>query len=242
MKTICGFVTGALLLGVGSLACGYDLEEVVQHMNASAASIKDVAASAKVTRYDSVFEETHVSTRRLYFQRPHLARVDTFEERKGRQVLTQQFILGKDFALQVWPETHHGELHKLTSEQIERMSTDRNDPISFFGRNIDEIRKDFRLEQVPVPKGAPANSTALVITPANKEVKFDYAKVEMVIDTGTWLPRSIKSYVGGDKEDWTLYEFTDIKLNPGLKEDTFSDKIPGIKIEVVEDKQEKSNN
>ena len=239
MRTALALLSLLLLLALAPPARAYDLEEIVKHMNATAESIKDVQAAAKVTRFDSVFEETHVSARTLFFARPHLARVDTFETRKGKLALTQQFILGKDFTLQVWPETRHGEKRMLSPEAIDRMTRDRNDPISFFARNIDDIRKDFKLEQVDPPKGAPAGSVALVIAPANKDVKFDYARAEMVIDTATWLPRSIKSFVGGDKDDWTLYEFTDIKLNPGLKPDTFEPPA-GIKIDVIEEDKAKN--
>ena len=233
MRTAIRLLPAFLLLAFGSSLWATDLDEVVKHMNATSESIKDVQATAKVTRYDSVFEETRTSARKLFFQRPHLARVDTFETRRGKEVLTQQFILGKDFTLQVWPETRHGEKRLLSPEEIDSLSRDRNDPISFFARNIDDIRKDFNLELAASPAGTPTDSVVLVITPANKEVQFDYAKVVMVIDAKTWLPRSIKSFVGADTDDWTLYEFTDIKVNPGLKPSTF-EAPAGIDIETIQ--------
>jgi outer membrane lipoprotein-sorting protein len=233
MRTLARLAAAAIFLALAPRACAFTLEEIVHHMNATSESIKDVEATAKVTKFDSVFETTTVTGRKLFFQRPHLARVDTYETRKGKEVLAQQFILGKDFALQVWLETKHGELRKLSAEDIARMDRDRNDPISLFGKNIDEIRKDFNIELAAPPKDAPVDSALLVIKPVNKEVKFDYAKIEMLIDTKTWLPRSIKSFVGTDKDDWTLYQFTAIKLNPGLRADTFEPPA-GIRIEVVE--------
>ena len=141
----------ASITGAGAFAL--ELDEIIERMNATAESIKDVEATATLTKYDSVFEETYVSKRKLYFARPHLARVDTFEKRKGREVLTRQFILGEDFVLQVWPETRHGELRRLSAEQIKEMCDDSNDPISFFGRKPDEIRKDFNIEKIVPPTG-----------------------------------------------------------------------------------------
>jgi len=213
----------ALVLALVSQARALELEEIVKHINATAASIKDVQASVKVTEFDSIMEKTNVSARTLYFALPHLTRVDSFKTRNGKDVLTEQLIIGKDFILRVWPQTRHGELTKLTPEDIEKMTKDRNDPISFFGKNIDDIRKDFQLQQIDPPAGTPANSVVLVITPANKDVKFEYSSVEMIIDARTWLPRSIKSFVKGDIPplDWTLYEFTALKLNSGLKPGTF---------------------
>jgi len=228
-----------LLLGLCSWAQAFDLEEIVEHMNTTAESIKDVEAAATLTKFDSIFEETQTSKRKLYFARPHLARVDTYEKRKGRDVLTRQIILGKDFVLNVWPETRHGELRRLSPDQIERMKNDRNDPISFFGKKLSEIRKDFHVEQINPPAETSGKCVVLVITPARDDVAFDYKKVEMVIDSKTWLPRSIKSFVGGDDDDWSLHEFTRIKLNKGLKAGTFRSNPVGIKVEVIEKKEEK---
>ena len=224
----------------GAGAPALELDEIIERMNATAESIRDVEATAKVTRFDSVFEDTYPSKRKLYFARPHLTRVDTFEKRKGREVLTGQFILGEDFVLLVWPETRHGELRRLSAEQIKEMCDNSNDPISFFGRNLSEIRKDFQIEQISPPEDTRDKRVAIRIKPARADVRFDYEKVEMVIDTKTWLPRSIKAFEGGDKNvegdegDWILYEFTRIKLNRGLKPGTFQPP-KGIKIEEVKE-------
>ena len=225
--------------GVGAFAL--ELDEIIEHMNATAESIKDLQATAKRTRYDSVFEKTYLSKRKLYFAQPHLLRVDTFEKRKGREVLIGQFIVGEDFVLLVWPETRHGELRRLSPEKIEQMKNDSNDPISFFGRKPDEIRKDFNIERIVPPTGNSGRYVTLSVKPARADVRFDYEKVEMVIDTKTWLPRSIKAFVGGDKDvegdegDWILYEFTRIKLNRGLKPGTFRDDPPRIRIEEIKE-------
>jgi len=218
----------------GAGAFALELSDIIERMNATAESIRDLQTTAKLTRYDSVFEETYVSKRKLYFARPHLARVDTFEKRKGREALTRQFILGKDFVLQVWPETRHGELRRLSAEQIKEMCDDSNDPISFFGRKPDEIRKDFDIEKIVPPTGNSGRYVTLSVKPARDDVRFDYKKVLMVIDTKTWLPRSIKAYVGGDEDDWSLYEFNKVKANAGLKPSTFQPP-KGIKIEEVKE-------
>ncbi len=242
MKTSFCLISALCVLVLASPSRGLTLEEIVGHMNETSAALKDIQAAAKVTKYDADFDEAFLSSRKLYFQRPHLYRIDTFRQQKGKDVLTEQFIVGKDFILRTWPPTHHGELRRLSPDEIERMANDRNDPISFFGRSLEDIRKDFSIEQVAPPKDTPADSAVLAIRPTNPEMQFEYSRVEMVIDTKTWLPRTIKSFVKGKDEnlDWVLYEFSDVKVNPGLKtEAIFPERIPGIRIEVVEEKKEK---
>ena len=232
------FMAAATLVLCG-LACpirALDLEEVLSHMNGKVESIKDLEASAKVTKYDSVFEMTSAERMKLFFQRPYLARADTYRKEGAQEVLTTQYILGTNYILKVWPPTRTAERRLMDPKEIERMAAESNDPVSLFTRKPEVIRKDFLIEAIALPTGSPPNSFALRITPLRPDVKFEYKQVEMVIDTTTWLPRSIKAYTAGG--DWSLYTFEQVKVNPGLPASTFQ-APPGIDVKDVNESKGK---
>ena len=234
LRRPCGPLSAACtLLAAVSLAWADDLtvDQALEQMSRKAASITDLGASAKVTKYDSVFEEKHELRMDLFYRKPDLSRVDTYRRRDGKEVHTQQVIIGKDFVLRVWPENKHGELRRMDPEELKRRREDRNDPLAFFSRKPDDLKKEFDVK-MPVP--AKDDRVKLVLTPRSKEVKFDYETVELTVDTKTWMPVVIKAMSGGEEDDWSCYEFDKVKVNEGLKDSVFEPPA-GIVIEEVKE-------
>jgi outer membrane lipoprotein-sorting protein len=208
----------------------FTVDEVLDQMNKKSVSITDLRATAQVTKFDSVFEENYQSRLELAYKKHDLTRVDTYKKRDGKEVHSQELILGKDFVLRVWPENRHGELRHMAPEEMKRMRENRNDPITFFSRTPEDLKKDFDVKLLPSAKPgtvklalAPRNEPAPVdnktpLAPKN----FDYKSVELVVDTATWMPTTVKTMTGGETDDWSLYEFDKVVVNGGIDDATFT--------------------
>lgn len=221
----------AVLAFPGAARAELTVDEALERMNRQASTINDVRATAKVTKYDSIFEEKHRLRMELYYRKPDLSRVDTFRKRQGREVHTHQVIIGQDFLLRVWPENRHGELRRLDPEELKRRREDRNDPLTFFSRKPDDLKKDFNITMLESSTPGRVN---LSLSPRSKEVPFDYETVELVVDTTTWMPAAIKAMSGTEEDDWSLYEFEKVRVNAGLKDSDFEPPAD-IRIEEVKE-------
>ena len=232
------FAACAVALAAGSAVSAPDkpltVDDVLARMNEKTSSIKDLRASARVTKYDSIMEEKHHIRMELFYRKPYLSRVDTYRTRNGREMQTEQLIVGKDYVVRVQlrpdPKDSHGERRKMDAGEMKRRREDRNDPLTFFSRKPDDLKKDFNVKLL-----APANAgkVRLRITRRNEKVQFDYETVELLVDTGIWMPTTIRAMEGTEEDDWSLYEFTRVKVNPGLKDSDF-EPVKGVKIEEVD--------
>jgi outer membrane lipoprotein-sorting protein len=229
---LAGLAAGVFVAGHASAADGkeFTVDEVLDQMNRKSASIKDLRATSQVTKFDSVFEEKHQLRLELFYKKPDLTRVDTYKKREGKEVHTQQLILGKDFVLRVWPENRHGELRRMDPAEMRRQREDRNDPLSFFSRTPEDLKKDFDVKLVAPQK---PGLVKLAIAPRNDQVRFDYKSVELVVDANTWMPATVKAMTGGEGDDWSLYEFEKVTVNGGLEDSVF-EPPKGITIEEVD--------
>ena len=225
-------LAAALAAGLASAAAAAPeplaLDDVLTRMSEKAGSVKDLRATIQKTSWDSFFEEKHLVRLELFYIKPDLERLDTWRKIRGKEVHTQQVIVGKDFTLKVWPDQKTGRRERVDPEEMKRRREDRNDPLTFFRRKPDDLKKDFNLDLRKSPK---PGTVGLVIVPKSKEVRFDYRSVELVVDTKTWMPTSVKA-TSKDKEDWSLYEMKTVKVNAGLEASDFQPP-PGIRIEEV---------
>ena len=202
------------------------VDDVLREMNAKASLVKDLRATVRKTSYDSVFEEEHLVRLELYYKKPDWERLDSYKKVRDRDVWTKQMIVGPDFILEVWPDNRHGERERVDPKEMKRRREDRNDPLTFFTRKPDDLKKDFNVELRGPRK---AGNVRLVIAPRSKDVPFGYKSLELVVDTKTWMPTSIKA-ASKDDEDWSLYEFKSVKVNSGLKASDFKPP-PGVTVE-----------
>ncbi len=225
----------AMTLAAGELAAAPEpltVDDVLGEMSKKTSSVKDFRATIRKTRYDSVFEETSRVRLELFYKKPDLERLDTHKTVKGKEVHTTQVIIGKDFILRVWPQNRHGERRRVDPKEMKRRREDWNDPLTFFSRKPDDLKEDFNVE---LRRSQKAGTVKLLFTPKTKKVKFDYASIELVGDTRTWMPTSIKA-TSKDGEDWSLYEFKKVKVNSGLKDSDFQPPA-GITIEEVREEK-----
>lgn len=70
----------------------------------------------------------------------------------------------------------------------------------------------------------------LELTPKDEEARASMPKLEMWISTKTWQPVQQKLYQGGG--DYRLYTYSNIELNPSLKDSDFELKLPK-KVKIV---------
>ena len=230
----------AVALAAGELAAAPEpltVDDVLERMSKKAASVKDLRATVRKTQWASFEEEKYLFRLELFYRKPDLERVDVYKKRDGKEVHTQQVIVGKDFVLKLWPDQGTGERQWVDPKEMKRRREDRSDPLTFFSRRPDDLKKDFNVELRGPEK---RDTVGLVIAPRSKKVRFDYKSLELVVDTKTWMPTSIKA-TSKDDEDWSLYEFEKVKVNSGLTDADFQP-VKGIKIEEREAKTPEKGN
>jgi outer membrane lipoprotein-sorting protein len=217
------FVAGvAVLVGWASSGFGQTVDEVLQKMAAKAETIKDLQVGAKVTKFDSVFEEKTEMRLEVWYRKPDLTRVDSFKKAGGKEVQTQLIIIGKDFVLRAWPETRKAEIRRMPADEMKARRESRNDPLTFFSRKPDDLKKDFDVTLLPAPSPV---AVKMALRPRNDKAGVEYKCLELVVDKVTWLPTAVRVMAGGDKDDWSLYEFTRVLLNTSFPDAVFA--IPG---------------
>ena len=209
-------------LAFASAAFGQTVDEVLTKMSAKAETIKDLQVTAKVTKFDSVFEEKSIMRLELFYKKPDLTRVDTFKTLGGREIQTQLVIIGKDFVLRAWPDTHKGELRRMPADEMKRRREGRDDPMTFFSRKPEDLKRDFDVALVPPPV---PTAVKLTLKPKAANKAVEYKTIELVVDKTSWLPSAVRAMSGGEKDDWSMYEFTKVLINTSFSDAMFA--IPG---------------
>jgi outer membrane lipoprotein-sorting protein len=208
-----------------------DADEVLEKMHAQGETTRDLRVTFAVTKYDSIFEEKSHLRIEFWHKKPHLTKIDTFKKNKlGVSEHTQQVIIGEDFITRVWPKTRHGEKRKVDPKQMERWRQESNDPMTFFERTPEALKKDFDVTVTARPK---PHLVTLTIRPKRPDVPFEYAAIELTVNTLTWQPESIRSIAKGEDPDWTLYEAKLFLRNIGLVDANFLP-LPGVDVKEVE--------
>lgn len=209
----------AAALGWAATASAQTVDEVLKNMAAKAETIKDLNVSAKVIKYDSVFEKKDELRLELWYKKPELTRVDTFKKQPtGAETQTQLVIIGKDYVLRCKPETHTGEITRIDAAKMKEARENRNDPMTFFERKPEELKKDFDVQMLPSTK---PNTVKLVLKPKKADA-MEFKAVELVIDKTTWLPTSVRTMEGGEDDNWALYEFTKVLINTSFPDVVFA--------------------
>src|SRR5690606_5297178 len=99
-----------------------------------------------------------------------------------------------------------------------------------FGVSGKYLAERYDIELLGEETVADVETVRLELTPKDEEAKASMPKLEMWISTKTWQPVQQKLYQGGG--DYRLYTYSNIKLNPGLKDSDFELKLPK-KVKVV---------
>jgi len=212
----------AVLAGWASSGFGQTMDEALKNMAAKAETIKDLQVGAKVTKFDSVFEDKTEMRLEVWYRKPDLTRVDSFKKAGGKEVQTQLIIIGKDFVLRAWPETRKAEIRRMPADEMKARRESRNDPLTFFSRKPEDLKRDFDVALVTSVK---PNTVKMTLKPKSTTSGIDYKCIELVVDKVTWLPTAVRVMAGGDKDDWSLYEFTKVLLNTSIPDAVFA--IPG---------------
>ncbi len=231
----CVAIAAAAVLAWTGVGFGQTVDDVLKNMAAKAETIKDLNVSANVTKYDSVFEEKKMQRLELWYKSPDLTRVDTFKKAGAAEVQTQLVIIGKDYILRAWPENKKAELRRIPAEEMKRARESRNDPMTFFQRKPEDLKKDFDVTLAASTRPA---CVKLVLKPKN-EKNFEYKSVELDVNRVSWLPDAVRTVPVTDPEDWALYEFTKVLINTSFPDVVFANPPGYVVQEVAKDAPEK---
>ncbi len=228
-------LAAGVILAWAGVGFGQTVDDVLKNMAAKAETIKDLNVSANVTKYDSVFEEKKTQRLELWYKSPDLTRVDTFSKKGPTEVQTQLVIIGKDYILRANPDTHKAELRRIPAEDMKRARESRDDPMTFFQRKPEDLKKDFDVTLVASTRPA---CVKLILKPKAGKT-FEYKCVELDVNRVTWLPDAVRTMSGGEQDDWALYEFTKVLINTSFPDVVFANPPGYVVQEVAKDAPEK---
>ena len=224
---------------------GFDgtVDAALKKMASRAHGIKDSWAVVKTTTWDSVFEKTGEGWLEV-FTWYSCVRVDFLGKKpRGEEGPWRIFIAGPDFYLLASSETRKGERRTMSAVEMAAVRRDRLEasrgfpfvsPLTLFSLRPDDLRKRFDASVAPPPKAGTFKMILTAKDPALKIWGSGVKTVELVVDTETWLPASVRLRVGGEKDDWTLYEVTKVVIDSDILSAAF-DAPEGYTIQTIKD-------
>ncbi len=229
MRQLAFMAAAGMVLVWAGCAQGQTVDDVLKNMSAKAETIKDLNVSANVTKYDSTFEKKTQMRLELWYKNSGMTRVDTFKKMpNGTEVQTQLVVIGTNYVLRATPEDKKAEKRMIPADEMKAARENRNDPMTFFTRKPEDVKKDFDVQLAPTTK---PNCVKLVLKPKNPKT-MEYKAVELTIDKATWLPCIVRTMSGGEDDDWAQYEFTKVLLNTYFPDVIFADP-PGYQVSIV---------
>ncbi len=124
---------------------------------------------------------------------------------------------------------------RIPAEEMKRARESRNDPMTFFQRKPEDLKKDFDVTLAASTRPA---CVKLILKPKPGKT-FEYKGVELDVNRVTWLPDAVRTMSGGEQDDWALYEFTKVLINTSFPDVVFANPPGYVVQEVAKDAPEK---
>jgi outer membrane lipoprotein-sorting protein len=184
-------------------------EEVLQKMSVAQKATHSMSASFRQVKEDALFQQPSVQSGLFSFENPDKFRWDY---QKPERVVV---VATADAFQRYLPDQKL--LRKLD------LSKNRRRVFNYFGigSDVEVLRRHFDMKRMQDAEHP--GTTKLELRGKRRRVQKRLALLEMWLDEKTWLPSTIKITMadGGT----TLWEFTDVQVNPQLSADTFKLKV-----------------
>jgi len=220
-----GAALAAALLLLPNPVQAATLEETLARMDRAAEGFRALTAKIKSTTYTALIKDTEVKSGKLTLLRPKLKELKmlvefetpapqsvAFQGRKAliynpKLLLVQEYDLGKQSSL---------------VEQFLLLG---------FGTPGSELKKSYSIKWLGEETVSGSRCDHLELTPKSEEVLKYARRIEVWISQPEGI--TMRQKVNKPSQDYQLYEYSDIKVNPPLTEESVRLKLPkGVKKET----------
>ncbi len=197
------------------------LEEILKRMDASAKKFQSVSATIKQITYNELLKDTSegMGEMRLKKTNKGLVGIVDFAPPDKR---TYHFNGG---TVEIYyPKTNIEEIYDVSKYKgtMERALT------LGFGTSGAELQKDYTIKMIGPDKVHGVAASHLELSPKSAEMQKLVTKVELWIQDGESYPVQEKGIQ--PSKDYTMFVYSDVKINPPLAPSSFEMKVPaGVK-------------
>jgi outer membrane lipoprotein-sorting protein len=214
------------LLGLHAFACvlqvgaaqeksKWTADAVLQMMDKSAADFRSLTANVEHLKYTEVVKDTSTETGQIFVRRDQKMRIE-FAKPDPRTILR----IGDSLFIYT-PKINRVEEYDLGKN---RAMVDQYLSLGF-GTRSQIVRKNYDVTLNGEEEIDHRNSFLLELTPKSEDVRKQITKVQMWIDSSSWLPLQQKFYEAGSG-DYLLIKYSNMMKNLKLPDSRFKQDWP----------------
>lgn len=218
----------AVLAGLGALICArqpgasaaqnasrWTLDTVLNMMDKSAADFHSLSADIEHIKYTDVVKDTSTETGQIFVRRDQKMRIE-FTRPDPRTILrTGDSLFVFTPKINRVEEFNLGKNRALVDQYV----------LLGFGTKSQNMEKSYNLKLNGEEELDHRKTFVLELTPKSDEVRKQITKIQMWIDSSSWLPVQQKFYESGTG-DYFLFRYTNMMKNLKISEVKFKPDFP----------------
>ena len=217
-----------MLAGLGALICArqpgasaaqnasrWTLDTVLNMMDKSAADFHSLSADIEHIKYTDVVKDTSTETGQIFVRRDQKMRIE-FTRPDPRTILrTGDSLFVFTPKINRVEEFNLGKNRALVDQYV----------LLGFGTKSQNMEKSYNLKLNGEEELDHRKTFVLELTPKSDEVRKQITKIQMWIDSSSWLPVQQKFYESGTG-DYFLFRYTNMMKNLKISEVKFKPDFP----------------
>lgn len=218
------FIAIVALLLAPALNAAVDLETVLGNMDATSAKFQGFRANLEWVKYVAIVDIKSTEQGVVLARRNKDKSVDLMIEFKTQD--------GKPYNYFVTVQGSKAQIYRPQIATVEEYdvskSKDLMDQVLLlgFGPSGSYLKKNYNVTLKGEEEAAGEETVKLELIPKSEEMKKKIPRLEMWVSKTTWHPVQDKLYEQ-NSGDYRLHTYTDIELNPPLKDSQFRLNLPG---------------
>ena len=201
------------------IATGLDLDSVLANMDRAAAGFESMQATITRLKYMALLDEKTTESGEIFVRKDKDGSVRLLINFKEPYVY--HVAIGGNKAEIYKPRIARVEAYDITKHR----DTFQQAFLLGFGTSADYLRKNYELRLLGEEKAAGRNAVKLELTPKSEEARKQVPKLDLWVSTEIWQAVQQKPYQTGG-EDYRIFTYTDVTLNPTLADKAFKLDIP----------------
>jgi len=202
-------------LGAAQEKSKWTADAVLQMMDKSAADFRSLTANVEHLKYTEVVKDTSTETGQIFVRRDQKMRIE-FAKPDPRTILR----IGDSLFIYT-PKINRVEEYDLGKN---RAMVDQYLSLGF-GTRSQVVRKNYDVALAGEEEVDHRNTFLLELTPKSDEVSKQITKVQMWIDTSSWLPLQQKFFEAGSG-DYLLIKYSNMMKNLKIADSRFKQDWP----------------
>jgi outer membrane lipoprotein-sorting protein len=195
---------------------GAALEQVLNRMDATAATFKSAQADFEWDTYTAVVNDHDLKVGTVYYRKQGNSVEMSAEVRPSKSAPVQQYIVYKNNKVQIY---------NPATKQVQEYDAGKNqaDVQSFlvlgFGGGGHEMLKSFDVHYAGTEHVQGVDAAKLQLTPKSDRARGMFNKIVLWIDPARGV--SVQQQLFAPDGDYKLSKYSNIKINPKLSDDVF---------------------